>query len=62
MDQAISVLTEKPIVLNAEEAFGRHVALSLLNIADRQSREFAKLKVQEILFQAQFDMLGMPMR
>ena len=39
---------------DAEEIFGRHVAESLKSITEQRSREVAKLKIQQLLFEAQF--------
>ena len=39
---------------DAEEIFGRHVAESLKSITEQRSRELAKLKIQQVLFEAQF--------
>lgn len=43
-----------------EEAFAEHVALSLTGVADPEQREFAKLKIQEILVQAKLGCLPNP--
>ena len=40
--------------LDADETFGRHVAHSLRNIEDRRSKELLKLKIQQLLFNAEF--------
>ena len=58
LDQAMSVLkSSQNKVLNADEVFGQSVGLSLQNVSDKQAKEFAKVKIQEILFKAQFGIL-----
>lgn len=62
MDQAMAVLsnvgTERK-VMDADETFGQYVALTLKKVANNRSKEFGKLKIQQTLYQAQFD-LGIP--
>lgn len=61
LDQAASVLwSRQNKVVDSEEVFGQNVAHSLRAIPDKRAREYAKVKIQEILFQAQFGMLGLP--
>ena len=43
-----------------EDTFGKTVANGLRAIQDTRSREFAKLKIQEILFQCQFESQRQP--
>ena len=38
--------------MDEDDAFGKHTAFSLRKIDDVRNKEFAKLKVQEILFKA----------
>ena len=61
LDQAASVLwSRQNKVVDAEEVFVQNVAHSLRAISDKRACEYAKVKIQEILFQAQFGMLGLP--
>lgn len=61
MDKAMSVLdSAKKEKMNADEMFGQSVGLGLQNIRDHRSKEFAKVKIQEVIFKAQFDLLGIP--
>ena len=63
MDQAISVLNNagsKKREIDADDAFGQHVALTLRKVADGRNKEFAKVQIQEIIFKAQFGLLGIP--
>ena len=43
---------------DGEEIFGRHVAKSLKAITDKRSRELAKIKIQQILFDVEFGVIG----
>ena len=47
---------------DGEDIFSQNVAAGLRAISDVRNRELAKLKIQEILFQAQFGMLEIPMQ
>ena len=61
MEAAWSVLTtKKNKVLDADEIFGQNIALSLKSITDKRCKEFAKVKMQEIIFQAQFGIIQTP--
>ena len=40
--------------------FGQSVGLGLQSIRDHRSKEFAKVKIQEIIFKAQFGLLAIP--
>ena len=39
---------------DGEDIFGRHVAKSLKAITDKRSRELAKIKIQQVLFDVEF--------
>ena len=63
------ILHEQPVYVvhshkdkrdDAEDIFGQHVAAGLRAVSNIRSRELAKLKIQEILFQAQFGVPGIP--
>ena len=43
-----------------QDLFGKHVASGLRAVTDLRHREYAKVKIQEILFNAQFGLLGIP--
>ena len=64
MDKALSVLqsasskNESAIVVDADEAFGQSIGLQLKNITNEQSKAYAKMKIYEVLFQAQFGVSG----
>ena len=64
MDKALSVLqsasskNESAIVVDADEAFGQSIGLQLKNITNDQSKAYAKMKIYEVLFQAQFGVSG----
>ena len=61
LDEAMSVLAaRKSRVADADEIFGQNVTASLRNIVDNRCKEFLKVKIQELIFQAQFGMLLMP--
>lgn len=60
MDKALSILESASTEQkenDADEAFGRTVGLQLKSIGNIQNSEYAKLKIQEILYQAQFGLL-----
>lgn len=60
MDEAISVLKDsakKTQKLDDEDIFGQNIACGLRKVTDDRCREFAKVKLQEIIFQAQFGLL-----
>jgi len=48
--------------VDADDVFGQHVAASLRNIKEYRSKEYLKVKIQELIFEAQFGMLPMPSR
>lgn len=58
-NQASNLLTTKkgkdPDVL-----FGENIGLSLQKVSNQRCKEYAKVKIQEILFQAQFGDLSIP--
>ena len=57
LDQAASYLVSRQNkVIDAEEVFGQTVAHGLCAITNNYAHEYAKVKIQEILFQAQFGM------
>ena len=61
MEEAVSILKttanpKQPV--DDEEIFGRNIACGLRKIKDERSKEFAKVKMQEIIFQAQFGLLS----
>ena len=59
MDEAMSTLrSKKNKVQDPDEAFGMTIGASLRSISNIQNKEFAKIKIQEIIIQAQF---GNPM-
>ena len=45
---------KRPFDDDGEEFFGRHVAKSLRAITDKRSRELEKMKIQQLLFDAEF--------
>ena len=48
--------------VDADDVFGQHVAASLRNIKEYRSKEYLKVRIQELIFEAQFGMLPMPSR
>ena len=55
LDQAVSFFRSKAVCKmedEAEDVFGKNVAPSLKKINDDSIREFTKLKIQELLYQA----------
>ena len=53
MDEAMSILqSKKNKVQDPDEAFGMTIGASLWSISNIQNKEFAKVKMQEIIFQA----------
>ena len=63
LEQAVSVFcSKKENKDDPENIFSKHVAVVLRPVSDIKNRELAKLKIQEILFQAQFGMLGIPIQ
>ena len=64
MGKALSVLqsasskNENAIVVDADEAFGQSIGLQLKNITNDQSKAYSKMKIYEVLFQAQFGVSG----
>ena len=63
LQKAMSVLNdeegEKKIV-DADILFGESVGASLKSITDIRSKEYIKVKIQELVFQAQFGLLAPP--
>ena len=52
MDEAMSILqSKKNKVQDPDEAFGMAIGASLWSISNIQNKEFAKVKMQEIIFQ-----------
>ena len=61
MDKAMSILrSKKKKVQDPVEAFGMTIGARLRSISNIQNKEFAKVKIQEIIFQAQFGYLMAP--
>ena len=61
LDQAMAVFQgKKSKTDDAEDLFSKHVASGLRAVTDLRNREYAKVKIQEILFNAQFGLLGIP--
>ncbi|XP_057311137.1 uncharacterized protein LOC130648984 [Hydractinia symbiolongicarpus] len=61
LKHAISVLEEKRgKTLSADELYGRTLGESLKAIPDRMQKEYLKVKIQELLFQAQMGLLAVP--
>ena len=60
MDETMSVLKAfvgKKQTLDDNDIFGQNIACGLRKITDARSKELAKVKIQEIIFQAQFGLL-----
>ena len=61
LDTAIKVLADvknsTPKEVDEDDVFGNHVAFSLRKVKDARNKEYAKMKMQEILYQAQFGLL-----
>ena len=59
MDSALEILNEKKSKIpkhdDAETVFGQHVANSLRTLPDEGAKEYAKLKIQEILYQSRMN-------
>ena len=61
MDKAMSILrSKKKKVQDPDEAFGMTIGARLRSISNIQNKEFAKVKIQEIIFQAHFGNLMAP--
>ena len=43
--------------MDADQRFGQNIAAGLRNITDDKSKEYVKVKMQELIFQAQFALL-----
>ena len=43
--------------MDADQRFGQNIAAGLRNITDDKSKEYVKVKMQELIFQAQFGSL-----
>ena len=43
--------------MDADQRFGQNIAVGLRNITDDKSKEYVKVKMQELIFQAQFGLL-----
>ena len=56
LEEALSVLKKAKTMnpRNQQDSFGEHVGQTLRSIKNEAAREFAKVKIQEILYQAQF--------
>ena len=59
--QAMSVLAKSNKEPDDDDAFGQNIALTLKSIPEKRTKEFIKFKIQELLFQAQFGNLVMPL-
>ena len=46
--------------VHADELLGQNIAAGLRNITDNNSKEYVKVKMQELIFQAQFGLLPLP--
>ena len=61
MYEAMSILrSKKTKVQDPDEAFGMTIGASLRSISNIQNKEFEKVKIEEIIFQAQFENLMAP--
>jgi len=61
LDQAMLVLDAKRHKkLDADELFAQSIGESLKSIPDRRFKEYVKVKIQELVFQAQFGLLSLP--
>ena len=61
LDQAMSVLNSKQQKTpDADELFGQTIGASIKEISDKRCKEFLKVKIQELVFQAQFGLLTFP--
>ena len=49
-----------PKEMDEDDAFANNVAFSLRKVTDQRSKEYAKVKIQEILYKAQFGLLLQP--
>ena len=61
MNEAVTILkataSQSSDPIDDEEIFDRNIACGSRKIKDGRSKEFAKVKLQEIIFQAQFGLL-----
>ena len=46
--------------VDIDKLFGQNIAAGLRNIIDNKSKEYVKVKMQELTFQAQFGLLPLP--
>ena len=46
--------------VDADKLFGQNIAAGLRNITDNKSKEYVKVKIQELIFQVKFGMLPLP--
>ena len=61
LEQVTSVLDRTQVKeIHADDLFGQSIGASLKSIPDQRSKEFAKVKIQEIIFQARFGLLATP--
>lgn len=61
LEQAMSVLASKKTKdVDADDLFGQSIGASLKSIPDQRSKEFLKVKIQELIFQAKFGILVTP--
>ena len=64
LDTALTVLNEArnktPKEMDEDDTFAKNVAFSLRKVADQISKVYAKVKIQEILYKAQFGVLLQP--
>jgi len=57
---SVSVASEFSDDMDADEVFGRHVANELKLIPGMKEKQFAKLQINNILFNAQFGLVKLP--
>lgn len=61
LNEAMAVLSSKKDKVNhVDVLFGQNIGLSLQEIPDKRVKEYAKVKIQELIFQAQFGLLPLP--
>ena len=62
LNQAMMVLAKSKKEPDADNVSGQSIALSTLkSISNKRTKEFIKFKIKELLFQAQFGNLEMPL-
>ena len=61
LKEAMAVLSsKKDKVNNVDVVFGQSIGLSIQEIPDKRVKEYTKVKIQELIFQAQFGLLPLP--